>query len=124
MIQISGTLPSSMAEGSLPGDWAGLLAVTGTSGGIAAVEAIGPGALHLALAWNAAQGTLTLRPGAPVDFEAFAAAAAAPESLTRMALIGFWGDGGTSHDQSREESAKESFAPAPGVVDELEEAEI
>jgi hypothetical protein len=68
-----------MAEGSLPGDWAGLLAVTGTSGGIAAVEAIGPGALHLALAWNAAQGTLTLRPGAPVDFEAFAAAAAAPE---------------------------------------------
>ncbi len=43
MIQVSGTLPSSMAEGSLPGDWAGLLAVTGTSGGIAAVEAIGPG---------------------------------------------------------------------------------
>src|SRR3954447_23600441 len=41
-----------------------------------------------------------------------------------MALIGFWGDGGASHDQSRDEGAKESFASAPGVVHELEEAEI
>src|SRR3954465_429317 len=40
------------------------------------------------------------------------------------ALIGFRGDGGTSHDESRDEGAKESFAPAPGVVHELEEAEI
>src|SRR3954464_3610237 len=40
------------------------------------------------------------------------------------ALIGFWGDGGTSQDQSRDESAKESFASASGVVHELEEAEI
>ena len=40
------------------------------------------------------------------------------------ALVGFWGDGGTSHDESRDEDAKESFAPAPGVVHELEEAEI
>src|SRR3954451_19696998 len=43
---------------------------------------------------------------------------------TRVALIGFWGDGGTSQDQSCDEGAKESFAPAPGVVHELEEAEI
>jgi hypothetical protein len=43
---------------------------------------------------------------------------------TWMALVGFWGDGGTSHDQSRNEGAKESFAPAPGVMHELEEAEI
>ena len=35
-----------------------------------------------------------------------------------------WGDGGTSQDQSRDESAKESFASASGVVHELEEAEI
>src|SRR3954452_7309699 len=40
------------------------------------------------------------------------------------ALVGLRGDGGTSHDQSRDEGAKESFAPAPGVVHELEEAEI
>ena len=45
-------------------------------------------------------------------------------SLTRVALIEFRGDGGASHDQSRDEGAKESFAPAPGVVHELEEAEI
>jgi Rrf2 family protein len=41
-----------------------------------------------------------------------------------LALIEFRGDGGASHDQSRDEGAKESFAPAPGVVHELEEAEI
>jgi hypothetical protein len=41
-----------------------------------------------------------------------------------LALVEFWGNGGTSHDQSRDEGAKESFASAPGVVDELEEAEI
>jgi NAD(P)-dependent dehydrogenase (short-subunit alcohol dehydrogenase family) len=40
------------------------------------------------------------------------------------ALIGFRGDGGTSHDQSCDESTQESFAPAPDVVHELEEAEI
>ena len=44
--------------------------------------------------------------------------------LWREALIEFRGDGGTSHDQSRDEGAKESFAPAPSVVHELEEAEI
>ena len=41
-----------------------------------------------------------------------------------LALIEFRGDGGASHDQSRDEGAEESFAPAPGVVHELEEAEI
>src|SRR4051812_47638702 len=40
------------------------------------------------------------------------------------ALIEFQGDGGTSHDQSRDEGAKQSFASAPGVMHELEEAEI
>src|SRR4051794_40875268 len=44
--------------------------------------------------------------------------------LAREALIGFWGDGGTSQDQSRDEGAKESFASAAGVVHEFEEAEI
>ena len=44
--------------------------------------------------------------------------------VSQQALIGFRGDGGTSHDQSRDEGAKESFASAPGVVHELEEAEI
>src|SRR3954451_5256957 len=41
-----------------------------------------------------------------------------------VALIEFRGDGVTSHDQSRDKGAKESFAPAPGVMHELEEAEI
>src|SRR5215213_9758720 len=50
---------------------------------------------------------------------------AAPRDLQFWeALIGFRGDGGTSHDQSRDEGAKESFASAPGVMHELEEAEI
>ena len=43
---------------------------------------------------------------------------------SRVALIGFRGDGGTSHDQSRDEGAKESFASAPGVMHELEKAKI
>ncbi len=43
---------------------------------------------------------------------------------SKEALVEFRGDGGTSHDQSRDEGAKESFALAPGVVHELEEAEI
>ena len=49
-----------------------------------------------------------------------------PRSRTKInkALVGLRGDGGTSHDQSRDEGAKESFASAPGVVHELEEAEI
>ena len=38
----------------------------------------------------------------------------APWSNERVALIGFWGDGGTSQDQSRDESAKESFALGVG----------
>src|SRR4051812_375913 len=41
-----------------------------------------------------------------------------------VALIEFRGDSGTSHDQSRNEGTKKSFAPAAGVVHELEEAEI
>ena len=45
-------------------------------------------------------------------------------SVRIEALIEFRGDGGASHDQSRDEGAEESFAPAPGVVHELEEAEI
>src|SRR4051812_11665839 len=45
-------------------------------------------------------------------------------ALTSRALIEFQGDGGTSHDQSRDEGAKQSFASAPGVMHELEEAEI
>src|SRR3954466_14376142 len=45
-------------------------------------------------------------------------------SQTLKALVGLRGDGGTSHDQSRDEGAKESFASASGVVHELEEAEI
>src|SRR4051794_11374323 len=44
--------------------------------------------------------------------------------LLKVALIGFRGDGGASHDQSRNEGTKKSFAPAAGVVHELEEAEI
>jgi len=40
------------------------------------------------------------------------------------ALVGIRGDGGTSHDQSRDEGAKQGFAAATGVVHELEEAEI
>ena len=44
--------------------------------------------------------------------------------VTKVALIEFRGDGGASHDQSRDEGAEESFAPAPSVVHELEEAEI
>src|SRR4051812_41772862 len=42
----------------------------------------------------------------------------------KLALVGFRGDGGRSHDQSRDEGAKESFASASGIVHELEEAEI
>ena len=44
--------------------------------------------------------------------------------VLEVALIGIRGDGGTSHHQSRDEGAQEGFAAAPGVVDELEEAEI
>src|SRR3954464_681785 len=41
-----------------------------------------------------------------------------------MALVGIRGDGGTSHHQSGDEGGEESFAAAPGVVHELEKAEI
>ena len=44
--------------------------------------------------------------------------------ITVEALIEFQGDSGASHDQSRDEGAKESFAPAPGVVHELEEPQV
>jgi hypothetical protein len=40
------------------------------------------------------------------------------------ALIGIRGDGRMSCHQSRDEGAKQGFAPAPGVVHELEKAEI
>src|SRR5829696_464865 len=40
------------------------------------------------------------------------------------ALIGIRGDGGTSHDQGCDEGTKQGFAAAPGVVHELEEAEV
>src|SRR3954454_7514636 len=36
-------------------------------------------------------------------------------AIIRKALVGLRGDGGTSHDQSRDEGAKESFASASGV---------
>src|SRR3954467_12511896 len=49
---------------------------------------------------------------------------AGPKAKSKLALVGLRGDGGTSHDQSRDEGAKESFASASGVVHELEEAEI
>jgi hypothetical protein len=43
---------------------------------------------------------------------------------TEVALVGIRGDGGISHDQGCDEGAEEGFAAAPGVVHELEEAEI
>lgn len=78
-LRVSGVLPGVMRENSRPGDWSALLEVSSTLGAVAAVEAVGPGALALALTWDAARGTLLLRPGAPVDYEAFALLGAAPE---------------------------------------------
>ena len=43
---------------------------------------------------------------------------------SRVAFVGMRGDGGTSHDQGGDEGAEEGFAAAPGVVHELEEAEV
>src|SRR3954453_22513913 len=59
-----------------------------------------------------------------VNAPATSASTSRSTCVKRMALIEFRGDGGRSHDQSRDKGAKESFAPAPGVVHELEEAEI
>jgi hypothetical protein len=72
---------------------------------------------------------VTLQAGANLMFRRFAADYSsdwhtAPRRQYILALIGFRGEGGTSHDQSRDEGSKESFASAPGVMHELEEAEI
>ena len=63
-------------------------------------------------------------PACAATAAAAATSRAATLNVKSLALIEFRGDGGASHDQSRDEGAKESFAPAPGVVHELEEAEI
>lgn len=79
-VQITGSLPGLMAEGSLEGDWAGLLglALAGT-GRIASVEAIGAGADHVALRWAPGRASVFVTPGAVVDYESFAVAGRAPE---------------------------------------------
>lgn len=78
-LTVSGTLPGVMAEGSRPADWFGLLRVTPDRGTIATVEAVGPGAAHVSLAWDPATGTLAVTPGLAADYEAFLARGLAPE---------------------------------------------
>jgi hypothetical protein len=41
-----------------------------------------------------------------------------------LAPVAIRDDGGTSHDQGCNEGAQKGFAAAPGVVHELEDAEI
>lgn len=67
-----------MVEGSRPGDWFGALQVTADRGSILGLEAIGPGAAFLALAWDPVTGTVAITPGQVSDFEGFLAQGLAP----------------------------------------------
>lgn len=77
---VSGTIPSVMVENSGASDWFGRLQVTPDRGAIVAVEAIGPGAPYLSLAWDPVTGTVAIRPGgAALDYESFVARGQVPE---------------------------------------------
>lgn len=78
-IVFSGELPASMAEGSRAGDWAATLSLSGTTGQVAEIEAVGPGASYLSLRYDPVLAILTIAPGAELDYEAFAAAGRRPE---------------------------------------------
>lgn len=68
-VRFSGSLPSSIAENSVGGDWAATLALAGDLAGLRAIELVGPGALFFALRYDPALGVAFLQPGALADFE-------------------------------------------------------
>lgn len=78
-IQISGSLPASMAENSGAGDWSGGLNISGDLAGLVSVRTIGRDGAYFAADWNAALGFLSLSPGTNADAEALAAAGHALE---------------------------------------------
>ena len=73
IIRVSGTLPSSVAEGSGVGDWTGNLALGGNLAGLTGIEVLGSGGLFFTARYEAASAIAVLRPAARLDYEAFAA---------------------------------------------------
>jgi len=79
VVDFSGEIPASMAEGSRPGDWAAMLTLTGKVERVVSVEAIGPGAAFVDLRYDPTLDVVFLTPGAVADYEAFIAASQVPE---------------------------------------------
>ena len=73
IIRVSGTLPSSIAEGSWVGDWTGNLALGGDLAGLTGIEVLGSGGLFFTARYEASSAIAVLRPAARLDYEAFAA---------------------------------------------------
>ncbi len=73
LVQISGSLPSAIAEDSRPGDWIGSLALGGDLNGLTGIEVLGTGGLFFTARYAAAQGLAVLEPAARLDFESFGA---------------------------------------------------
>ncbi|MBL6457327.1 DUF4214 domain-containing protein [Belnapia sp. T6] len=74
VLQVSGSIPTTIRENAKPGDWVAGLTLAGDTSGLVGIELTGANALAFSAQWNAALGLATLGVAAPVDFEAFAVA--------------------------------------------------
>src|SRR3954447_10723597 len=95
-LQVSGVLPGSLAENSGPGDWTATLSLSGDLNGLTGVELLGRDALAFHASLLAGFPAVVLTPGAPTDFEAFAAAGRAPELSVWLRFT--FADGGVVDD--------------------------
>ncbi len=120
-VQVTGTIPAVIAEGSRPGDWAAMLALAYTGPGrILSVETIGSGASFLAARFDPALMGVFLEPDAVLDYEAFAAAGLPPEIAVSLRIR--FEDGTVVDDPTvfratvldRDDTPPQALAFAPG----------
>ena len=99
MVRYRGSAPSSIVEGSGPGDWIANLDLGGDLLRLVAVETVGPAAAFFSASWDAALGVATIRPDARLDYESFSVAGALPE--VEIALRFVFDDGTRQEDGPR-----------------------
>ncbi|MFC7691743.1 DUF4214 domain-containing protein [Paeniroseomonas aquatica] len=78
-VQVSGTIPNAVREGTTLGGWTAGLSLGGDTGSLAGIELTGAAALNFSAHWDAVLRLATISLAAPVDYRSFAAAGRPPQ---------------------------------------------
>ena len=84
VVKVSGSLPSVIVENTTASGWAGSLALSGATSGIAAIQVVGAGGSFFRASYDAVRSLALLTPAAKVDYESFRALGLTPELVFQL----------------------------------------